>query len=186
MAHVHAPATKELAMLRVGRSIVFAVLVCVCSVVSAAAQPPAPASVRDALQRQWIDINQKIVKMAEDFPDAKYDFRATDGVRTFADVLRHVAFWNSWVAKTARGEKVDGKPNELPKEKYPTKAAVVTALKSSVDEATASLKAAQATPDPKLVDLWVSFIAHGGEHYGQLVVYYRLNGLVPPASRPSN
>jgi len=32
--------------------------------------------------------------------------------------------------------------------------------------------------------LWIGFLEHAGEHYGQLVVYYRLNGIVPPESRP--
>ena len=87
------------------------------------------------------------------------------------------------MAKSARGEKADGKLNELPKAEYPTKAAVVKALKSSLAEATALLKQGPATPSVKLTNLWVSFTEHSGEHYGQLVVYYRLNGIVPPASR---
>ncbi len=170
-------------MLRVVDSTVIAVFVSMCAAGSARAQTPPPSTVRDALQRQWLDAGEKIVKMAEDFPEDKYDFRPTGGVRTFADVLRHVAFWNTYVGKTARGEKVDGSLNELPTRDYPSKAAVVKVLKSSLADATESLKAAQAVPDPKIVDLWVSFIAHTGEHYGQLVVYYRLTGIVPPASR---
>ena len=152
----------------------------------AQAQTATPDSTtRDALLRQWTDIGEKVVKLAEEFPDDKYEFRPVAGVRTFADQLRHVAFWNGFVAKSARGEKADGKPNELPKAEYPTKASIVTALKSSLADATALLKNGPATPGPKLTDLWVSFTEHSGEHYGQMVVYYRLNGLVPPASRPS-
>ena len=140
-------------------------------------------TLRDVLLRQWSDIGEKVVKMAEEFPEDKYEFRPVAGVRTFADNLRHVAFWNGFVAKSARGEKADGKLNELPKAEYPTKAAVVKALKSSLAEATALLKQEPATPSTKLINLWVSFTEHSGEHYGQLVVYYRLNGIVPPASR---
>lgn len=173
-------------MLCVVRSTVIGVLFSVCASVSAMAQTPAPSTVRESLQRQWTAIGQRIVQMAEDFPEDKYDFRPVDGVRTFGDVLRHVAFWNTWVSKTAKGEKADPSVNDLPAKEYPSKAAVVTVLKSSLAQATDSLKAAQASPDPKLVDLWVSFIGHSGEHYGQLVVYYRLNGIVPPASRPAD
>jgi hypothetical protein len=140
-------------------------------------------TLRDVLLRQWSDIGEKVVKMAEEFPEDKYDFRPVNGVRTFADQLRHVAFWNGFVAKSARGEKADGKLNELPKAEYPTKAKIVAALKSSLADATALLKNGSAAPTPKLTDLWVSFTEHSGEHYGQLVVYYRLNGIVPPASR---
>ena len=140
---------------------------------------------RDVLLRQWTDIGEKVVKLAEEFPEDKYEFRPVAGVRTFADVLRHLAFWNGFVAKSARGEQADGKLNELPKAEYPTKASIVAVLKRSLAEATALLKNGPATPSPKLTDLWVSFTEHSGEHYGQLVVYYRLNGLVPPASRSS-
>jgi hypothetical protein len=148
------------------------------------AQPPKPdPTTRDVLLKQWTDISEKVVQLAEEFPEDKYDFRPVAGVRTFGDQLRHVAFWNGYVAKTARGEKADGKLNELPKSEYPTKAAVVKALKSSLAEATALLKQEPATPSTKLINLWVSFTEHSGEHYGQLVVYYRLNGIVPPASR---
>lgn len=143
---------------------------------------PEPTT-RDVLLKQWTDIGEKVVQLAEQFPEDKYEFRPVDGVRTFGDQVRHVAFWNGFVAKSARGEKADGKLNELPKAEYPTKAAVVKALKSSLEEATAQLKQGPATPSAKLTGLWVSFTEHSGEHYGQLVVYYRLNGLVPPASR---
>jgi len=149
----------------------------------ARAQQPKPENNRDVLLTGWTEIGEKVVKMAEEFPENKYDFKPTDGVRTFADVLRHVAFWNQWVTKTARGEKPDGKPNELPKAQYGTKAAIVSALKASVADGAAELKKASASPDPKSTGLWMSFISHNSEHYGQLVVYYRLNGVVPPASR---
>jgi hypothetical protein len=143
---------------------------------------PEPA-MRDVLLKQWTDIGEKVVQLAEQFPEDKYEFKPVAGVRTFGDQLRHVAFWNGYVAKTARGEKADGKLNELPKAEYATKAAVVKALKSSLADATAQLKQGPATPNAKLTELWVSFTEHAGEHYGQLVVYYRLNGIVPPASR---
>jgi hypothetical protein len=172
-------------MRSVVRSTVFAAVVGLCAAPAMAQSRPAPSSVNESLQRQWLDIGQRIVKMAEEFPEDKYDFRPVDGVRTFGDVLRHVAFWNTYVGKAAKGEKPDPSLNELPKKDYPSKAAVVKVLKSSLADATESLKSGPASPDPKIVDLWVSFIGHSGEHYGQLVVYYRLNGIVPPASRPS-
>ena len=151
---------------------------------AAIAQTPKPEpTTRDVLLKHWGEIGEKVVQLAEQFPEEKYEFRPAPGVRTFGDQLRHVAFWNGYVAKSARGEKADGKLNELPKAQYATKAAVVKALKDSLAEATAQLKQGPATPTAKLTDLWVSFTEHSGEHYGQLVVYYRLNGIVPPASR---
>lgn len=155
----------------------------VLSTPALAQQPPAPANIRDVLLSGWNDVGAKFVALAEAFPEDKYDFRPNGDVRTFADVVRHVAFWNGWVAKTARGEKADGRQNELPKADYGTKAAIVAALESSLAEASAELKKHDATPTPRQAELWGSFISHTSEHYGQLVVYYRLNGLVPPASR---
>jgi len=155
----------------------------------ARAQEPAAKPdpvLRDVLLEQWSDIGQKIIKMAEDFPAEKYDFRPTPEVRTFADVVRHVAFWNLYVQKTARGEKIDAKQNELPKAEYPTKEKIVEAVKRTFSDATAELKKAPATPSTKLAGLFVTFTEHSAEHYGQLVVYYRLNKIVPPASRTSD
>ena len=153
----------------------------------ASAQTPKPEpNHRDVLLKHWTEIGDKVVKMAEEFPEDKYDFRPVPAVRTFADNLRHIAFWNTFVSKTVKGEKVDPKVNELPKAEYPTKAAIVKALKTSLDEATDLLKKSPPTPSAKVSDLWVAFIEHSGEHYGQLVLYFRLNGIVPPASRGGN
>jgi len=148
----------------------------------APAAKPDPV-LRDVLLEQWTDVGEKLIKMAEEFPADKYDFRPKPEVRTFADVVRHVAFWNQYVQKTARGEKIDARQNELPKSEYPTKDKIVEALKKTFADATAELKKEGASPAAKRARLWVTFTEHSGEHYGQLVVYYRLNGLVPPGSR---
>ncbi len=71
-----------------------------------AAPRPEPA-LRDSLATEWIQITDKLTTMAEDFPEAKYDFQPVPGVRTFADQLRHAAFWNMYVAKQMKGEKID-------------------------------------------------------------------------------
>jgi DinB superfamily len=176
-------------MRRSSRLAIFAVpfLVMLGHAYTASAQTPKPEPThRDVLLRHWTEIGDKVIKMAEEFPEDKYEFRPVPGVRTFADNLRHVAFWNTYVSKQIKGEKIDPKINELPKAEYATKAAIVKALKTSLDEATALLKGGPAAPSAKLTDLWTSFIEHSGEHYGQLVVYYRLNNIVPPASRGSN
>ena len=145
-------------------------------------KPAEPATLKAVLLQHWNEIGEKVIAMAENFPEDKYDFKPVDGVRTFADVLRHVGFWNEYVQKTARGEKADGRANELSKTEFRTKAQLVGALKRTTAAAAEQLKAGP-EPTAKLADLWVAFIGHSSEHYGQLVVYYRLNGLVPPASR---
>jgi uncharacterized damage-inducible protein DinB len=138
---------------------------------------------RDVLIARWTEIGDKVVGLAAEFPEERYDFAPAAGVRSFGDQLRHVAFWNAYVGKTLRREEADGAANELPRESFPSKESVVGALRGSFDEVSAALAAGKAAPESADLDSLVSFIQHGGEHYGQLVVYYRLNGLVPPVSR---
>lgn len=132
---------------------------------------------------RWEQVGQKLSALAEEVPANEFDFRPVDGVRTAAEVLRHVAFWNQYVADSASGRKADDTVNELPKDKYPTKRRIVDALKQSVADAADALKANSAGMSPELAEMVVTFIEHNCEHYGQLVVYARLNQIIPPASR---
>lgn len=138
---------------------------------------------RDVLVTRWSEIGDKIVKLAEEFPEDRYDARPTPEIRSFADQLRHVAFWNRYVQKTLRREEADGEANELPRTSYPTKAKIVKVLRSTFDDVTKEFSGMNGSANKTEADTMVSFIEHGGEHYGQLVVYARLAGVVPPASR---
>ena len=134
------------------------------------------------LTKQWEQINNKVAALAEQFPEEKYEFSPADGTRTFGGVLRHLAFWNQFVANSVRGIKTDETLNELPVRECPTKAQMVKALKKSTEEATVALQV-RTEMEPQIAELCATFTQHSSEHYGQLVVYYRLSGLVPPASR---
>jgi uncharacterized damage-inducible protein DinB len=138
---------------------------------------------RDVLVTRWSEIGDKMVKLAEEFPEDRYEAKPVADVRSFADQLRHVAFWNRYVQKTLRREEADGQANELPKTSYPTKAKIVKVLRSTFDDVAKELTAANGSATNADADTMVSFIEHSGEHYGQLVMYARLNGIVPPASR---
>ena len=138
---------------------------------------------RELLVTRWAEIGDKIVKLAEEFPEDRYDARPVPDVRSFAEQLRHVAFWNRYVQKTLRREEADGQANELPATTFPTKPKIVKVLRSTFDDVSNELRATNGTASSADADTMVSFIEHGGEHYGQLVMYARLNGIVPPASR---
>jgi uncharacterized damage-inducible protein DinB len=131
----------------------------------------------------WEQVGQKMAALAVEIPDSNYEFRPAEGVRSVGEVLRHVAFWNRYVADSARGKKGDDSANELPKEKFGTKRQIVDALKKSLSEAADALKEHDGGLSPETADMLVSFIEHNSEHYGQLAVYARLNGIVPPVSR---
>jgi uncharacterized damage-inducible protein DinB len=142
-----------------------------------------PETVSSRLISCWEQGAKKIATLAEELPENKFDYRPVDGVRTFADVLRHVAFWNRYVADCACGKKGDDTANELPKEEFPTKQRILDALKQSTADTSGALKNHKSGLSPEVTEMLVTFIEHNCEHYGQLVVYARLNGIVPPASR---
>ena len=132
---------------------------------------------------RWQQVCRKFIALAEEVPEKKFNYTPMDGTRSIADVLRHVAFWNFYVADSARGKKADDSANELSKEKYASKTQIVDALKRSASDATAALEEIPSALSPETAEMLVTFIEHTSEHYGQLVVYARLNGIVPPASR---
>src|SRR5215210_7010196 len=82
-------------------------LVMLAAAVSLGAQtkPAEPVTLKAILLRHWNDIGGKVVALAENFPEDKFEYKPVDSVRTFGDVLRHVGFWNEYVEKTAKGEK---------------------------------------------------------------------------------
>ena len=131
----------------------------------------------------WEQSGRKLADLAEAFPAEKLESAPAKGVRTAGDVLRHIAFWNRYVAGTARGSKVDGDANELPKAEYATKARILDALRSSTADVVAALREREEGLDPATAAMAVSFLEHTSEHYGQLAAYARLNGIVPPVSR---
>lgn len=131
----------------------------------------------------WEQTGRKLADLAEAFPEEKLESAPAKSVRTAGDVLRHVAFWNRYVAGTVRGSKVDGDANELPKAEYATKARILDALRSSTADVVAALREREEELDPATAGMAVSFLEHTSEHYGQLAVYARLNGIVPPVSR---
>jgi uncharacterized damage-inducible protein DinB len=134
------------------------------------------------LIERWEQVCQKLEQLAEVIPDVKFDHRPAEAVRSVAEVLRHVAFWNQYVADRTRGKKPDDSTNEIPKDKYSTKAQIMSALNRSAAEATNALREKPWGLRKEIAEMLVTFIEHNCEHYGQLVVYARLNGIVPPAS----
>ncbi|HEV3333715.1 MAG TPA: DinB family protein [Bryobacteraceae bacterium] len=132
---------------------------------------------------QLEQINRKIAALADEFPKEKYEWKPADGLRTFGDVLRHLAFWNQYVADSASGRKTEEAANELPIADYSTKAQINLAFQKTAVAAAAALRQHSDGLELKMAELVVTFTAHNSEHYGQLAVYTRLNGIVPPASR---
>jgi uncharacterized damage-inducible protein DinB len=128
---------------------------------------------------RWEQVSQKIEALAEVLPEDAIERPVVKGIRTYGAVLRHVAFWNEYVADRLNGKTGDDALNELPLAEYPTKARVLAAMKTSSAAVSSALRDQQTSLDPKTIELIVTFIEHTSEHYGQLVVYSRLLGIVP-------
>ena len=147
----------------------------------------------------WNDIGRRLVDMAEDFPEDKYDFKTTPAQRSFAENLLHVASDYTVEISAIKGSHVGPvvePEHDLTRKDYATKASVVKLLKGLVadgaaviaDQGDAGLVKEVKSPYENILQhvwyAWAGTMEHAGEHYGQLVVYYRVSGLVPPESRP--
>jgi uncharacterized damage-inducible protein DinB len=148
-----------------------------------ATKPIQQATVSSKLIERWEQTSQKLAGLAEEIPENKFDYKPGEDVRSVAAVLRHVAFWNRYVADSARGKKVDDSGNELPRAEFSSKTQILKALEGSAADAGEALKQHSSSLSPETAEMLVTFIEHTCEHYGQLVVYARLNGITPPASR---
>jgi DinB superfamily len=159
--------------------------------------PPKPApSPSQAVLEQWDDIGRKLIAMAEDFPEGKYEYKPHPDSRTFAANLIHASAVMYYFTDFAEGRK-PRYPDDPKRDELRTKAQVVAFVRKSVEDGAAAIKAKgdrglnEVVDDggshlDRLYDLAYGVIEHSGEHYGQLVVYYRNNGMVPPESRPRN
>ena len=158
---------------------------------------------RRALQILLRSMATEIVSAAEAMPADKYGFAPTDGefkgVRTFGKQVKHLAATNHILAAAALGEEPPADAgDELGPEAIRTKAEIIDYLNGSFAHLQ---KAVDAIGDKKLavksspisplsantvtrLALVVEACVHAFNHYGQMVEYLRMNGVVPPASRP--
>jgi hypothetical protein len=142
-----------------------------------------PRSTADAVRGHFASINRRVLEMAKEFPEEKYDYRLKPEMRCFGAIIVHVASGNVYAAKAGHGENVNW--DELDPKNYKTKAEVVALMEKSVADANATLKSLSDEAVAKSVEPWLGVTEHTAEHYGLLIAYYRANGLVPPASRPN-
>lgn len=181
-----------------------ALVVLGCSLLSAGQmQSPPPAKTPGEALIAIISIGEKEFTSAADaMPEDKYSFAPTNGefkgVRTFAQQVKHVAAVNYVFGSAILGEKP---PMDIGGENGPdsvkTKAEIMKFLKDSFAYLT---KALGSITDKNQLDQVTVFgemkmarasvgafsTAHPFDHYGQMVEYLRMNGIVPPASRQQN
>ena len=142
------------------------------------------------LNHSYASVDGYITQAAEQFPEADFAFKPTPEVRSFGQIVAHVAQTQDLICSGVLGEANPGPDVEKTKT---TKAEIVEALKGS----SALCAKAYAIPDaeahrsmklfgrehPKYLGLLAN-LTHDWEHYGNLVTYMRLKGMVPPSSQP--
>jgi DinB superfamily len=174
---------------------------------NAAAAAPAPqaqpsqTTLASTLDRQISAVEKEVTEAAEAMPEEKFNFSPESlnipgddykGVRTFAQQVKHIAASNFaiWWPLTGDNFPKDFKGGNGP-ENLKTKAEILTFLKDSF--ALGHKAAATVTPENMLqppgqsksprISLATFAVAHAFNHYGQMVEYLRMNGIVPPATR---
>jgi uncharacterized damage-inducible protein DinB len=138
----------------------------------------------------WSQITGYITTAAEELPESTYAYRPTPDVRTFGQLVGHVAGAQYLICAAAMGDP-ERNEDEIEKTRT-TKAALVEALKASTEycaKAYAQTDAAAqkpaklfGQPRTRLFALTLN-ATHNAEHYGNIVTYLRLNKIVPPSSR---
>ena len=167
--------------------------------------PQPPPTIASTIDRQISQVEKEVVEAAEAMPEDKFNFspeglnlQGSDykGVRTFAAQVRHIATANYALWSPLTGDKLpEGIKGPEGPENLTTKAQIVQFLKDSF---ALGHKAAATVNNENLLEPLSTFVsqrkttrlylatfpvAHAFDHYGQMVEYLRMNGIVPPASR---
>lgn len=187
--------------MRVGKTLLGILVLLCCSGAAFSQMPPATAKTPgDALNASLGIVEHDVVPAADAMPEDKYDFAPSTGefkdVRTFAQQVKHIAATNYVFGAVVLGEKP---PAEIGGENGPDSMKSKADITKFLNDSFAYLHKALASLSEKnqleQVDspfgmkasrlTFASFaIAHPLDHYGQMVEYLRMNGIIPPASRP--
>jgi len=151
-----------------------------------AAAPDNPIS--DSEKHVYAMLSSVVIAAAEKMPEESYSFKPTPEVRSFGQLVGHLADSNYFFCSTAAGET---KPSDVEKSKT-KKADLVAALKEAVsycNKTYAGMTDAKGSQMTKMMNFDMAKLtvlagnfAHNYEHYGNMVTYMRIRGIVPPTS----
>lgn len=152
----------------------------------------APVTVAGSLRSEWQSISGWIASAAEQMPEADYAFKPTPAVRSFGQLIGHLAGAQDYICAVALGNSNPPAEDAI-ENKVTTKAALVAAFRTSNEHCMAAYAQADAglheatqlfgNPSTRLAAL-IRNTVHDGEHYGNIVTYMRIKGMVPPSSQP--
>ena len=182
------------------KSIVLIALAIASSTAALAQVSAVPLTAAQVFDNRISSAEKEIVSAAEAMPQEKYAFAPNNGefkgVRTFAEQVKHLAAANYQLGARILGEEPPhNERNETAPDSIRTKAEIVEYLRASfvyLHKAAATFNDNNlVVPIPGTTGSWqrtrlglsIDAIAHAYDHYGQIVEYLRMNGIVPPASR---
>ena len=151
------------------------------------------APVSDAIRTLWYGAKLEIQESANQMPETEYGFRPTPQVRTFGQILAHIAGANYAFCSAAKGERRPHAEDEFEKTAT-TKAAIVKVLNESLAYCDAAYETLTDAAAVQVVTLpfdgsqgirvlpLMQNTTHLNEHYGNLVTYFRIRGMVPPST----
>lgn len=173
------------------RTALFLTVLCASPALAQAPNDPPPNAAVSAAGAAWKSVSAYLQAAAEQVPEADYSYRPTPEVRSFGELIGHVAGSQQMFCAAAMGEQP---PEEDAVEKSAkTKAELVEALKKSSEYCARAYAQTDAQvvgsvkmfgqEMPKL-NVLVMNATHDNEHYGNIVTYMRMKGMVPPSSQP--
>lgn len=157
----------------------------------AAAAPSGTATVLGDLLKDWERQKETMMKIADAMPEDKFGYKSTPPQRSYGEQVMHIATVNVDILKWLGGQTP---APSFTAESAKTKGDMLKAMADSYDYGTALLKEQTDTSIVETIDgkflgpstrgrLFWFLLGHSMDIYGQMAVYLRLNGIVPPASR---
>jgi uncharacterized damage-inducible protein DinB len=142
---------------------------------------------------RWNAVKKNVAASAQAMPEASYSFKPTPDVRSFGELIGHLTNEHYLLCSPLKGEKNPQAGVDF--EKKTAKADLVKAINDSIAYCDAAYAAAKdepktiapfsATQQDTPFRVMVLNVTHDSEHYGNIVTYLRLKGIVPPSSQPT-
>jgi uncharacterized damage-inducible protein DinB len=164
-------------------------LLTLCAVPAAAQAPAAATTALGSVKPLYLQGAAYVLAAAEQMPEADYGFKPTPEVRSFGQLIGHIANAQYMICSTAMGQ---ASPSQQNWEQTTEKAALIEALRASTaycdgayDQGDAAAMQMVSLFGRQMTRLGVLALnaAHDFEHYGNIVTYMRLKGMVPPSSQ---
>jgi uncharacterized damage-inducible protein DinB len=161
---------------------------------TAAPKDPNLEGIWEGYDGEWDHVSRQLIALAQAIPEEKYAWRPAKGVRSVSEVFMHIAIANFYLLSVTGPKMPADITSDEQEETVTSKAQVIGFLERSlaaVKTARAQLKPGDLERHVKIqgktvtVDgMYLRIIVHDNEHMGQLVAYARMNGIVPPWSKP--